>query len=626
MADVQVNGTLKIPQSNRFEPDSFNVVPAEFPRGGFPASVDADQIANEFTEHFNKYLESQDYQGLADLFVEDGHWRDHIGLSWDLRGLQGRDKIRKYLAANGKNLRQVTNDKSAPHFCPAIAPLDAYGKSKCIAFALKIVTGAGTGQGYVRLIPQDGSWKAYAVYTALRELNGFESPRGQNRPKGDENRGGRGANNWKEAREAQSSFQDSEPSVLIIGAGQGGLTSAAHLKMLKVESLVIDRETRIGDNWRQRYKQLILHDPVWFDHMPYIQFPSHWPVFTPKDKLAEFFEAYAMLLELNVWTQTNMTSAKWDAGKQYWTVTVERKTGDKIETRTFHPRHIVQATGHSGKKNFPAIKGMENFSGRLCHSSEFPGANPDSAGKRAIVVGSCNSGHDIAQDLYENGYEVTMVQRSSTCVVSSDSIVDIGLSALYSEGKPPVDDADLILWSLPRPVHKALQQQAAALSIEKDRATLEGLTKAGFKLDSGPDGAGLFFKYFQRGGGYYIDVGCSQLIIDEKIKIKQGQEIAEVLPNGLLFADGSRLEADEIVFATGYKNMRTQAEEIFGPEMAAPLKDVWGFDEEGEWRTMWRRSGHPGFWFMGGNLALCRYYGRYLALQIKALEEGLMEY
>ncbi|KAK8066421.1 dimethylaniline monooxygenase (N-oxide forming) [Apiospora hydei] len=188
MADVQVNGTLKIPQSNRFEPDSFNVVPAEFPRGDFPASVDADRIANEFIEHFNKYLESQDYQALADLFVEDGHWRDHLGLSWDLRGLQGKDKIRKYLAANGKNLRQVTIDKSAPHFCPAIAPIDAYGKSRCIAFALKIVTRAGTGQGYVRLIPQDGSWKAYAVYTALRELNGFEPPWGQNRPKGDENR------------------------------------------------------------------------------------------------------------------------------------------------------------------------------------------------------------------------------------------------------------------------------------------------------------------------------------------------------------------------------------------------------------------------------------------------------
>ncbi|KAK8038091.1 Flavin-binding monooxygenase-like protein [Apiospora phragmitis] len=592
MVAVQVNGTLKTPPSNRYEPDSFNVVPAEFPRTEFPASVEVGQVADEFIKYFKKHLESQDYQALADLFVEDGHWRDHLGLSWDLRGLQGKDKIRKYLAANGKSLKQATIDRSAPHFSPAIAPIDAYGKSKS------------------RICAADPAGWELEGLCCLHSATGIKRLRiapGRNRPKGDENRGSRGANNWKEARDAQSSFQDSEPAVLIIGAGQGGLTSAAHLKMLNVESLVIDREARIGDNWRQR--------------LPVALARLH-----PKDKLAEFFEAYAMLLELNVWTRTSMTSAKWDAEKKHWTVTVERQVGDKIESRTFHPRHIIQATGHSGKKNFPTIKGMENFGGRLCHSSEFPGANPNSGGKRAVVVGSCNSGHDIAQDLYENGYDVTMVQRSSTCVVSSDSIVDIGLSALYSEGKPPVDDADLILWSIPRPVHKACQQQVAALSMENDRATLEGLTRAGFKLDSGPDSAGLFFKYFQRGGGYYIDVGCSQLIIDGRVKIKQGQEIAEVLPDGLLFADGSRLAAEEIVFATGYKNMRTQAEEILGPDVAASLKDVWGFDEEGEWRTMWRRSGHPGFWFMGGNLALCRYYGRYLALQITALEEGLMEY
>ncbi|KAK8002847.1 hypothetical protein PG989_002566 [Apiospora arundinis] len=585
MAAVQVNGTLDIPPSNRIEPNSFNSVPAEFPQSEFPASVDVDQVATEFAKQFNTHLGSQDYQTLADLFVEEGHWRDHLGLSWDLRGLQGKDKIRKYLAAHGKSLKQVTIDKSVPHFSPAIAPIDAHGKSKCIAFALKIETEAGTGQGYVRLIPRDGEWKAFAVYTALRALNGCASPRGPNRPKGDENRGSRGAKNWRETRAAQADFQESEPAVLILGAGQGGLASAAHLKMLNVESLVIDRETRIGDNWRQRYKQLILHDPVWFDHMPYLDFPSHWPIFTPKDKLAEFFEAYAMLLELNVWTQTNMTSATWDDAKKHWTVMVERQTGDKKETRTFHPRHIIQATGHSGKKNFPTIKGMENFSGRLCHSSEFPGATPNSQGKRAVVVGSCNSGHDKIINM--RGL-VKLHHRHRPGPPSTP------------KASPPVDDADLILWSLPRSVHKAIQQQATALFIENDRATLEGLTKAGFKLDCGPDRAGLFFKYFQRGGGYYIDVGCSQLIIDGRIQIKQGQEIAEVLPEGLLFADGSRVEADEIVFATGYQNMRTQAHEIFGAGVAAPLQDVWGFDEEGEWRTMWRRSGHPGFWFMGG--------------------------
>lgn len=399
--------------------------------------------------------------------------------------------------------------------------------------------------------------------------------------------------------------------------------------MLGVDSLIIDRNERVGDNWRQRYHQLVLHDPVWYDHMPYINFPAHWPIFTPKDKLAEFFECYAKLLELNVWTRTSIKSSSWDASKSQWTVELERTKPDgTTEIRTLHPRHIIQATGHSGEKNFPShIPGISDFKGdRLCHSSEFSGAKMNGKGKKAIIVGCCNSGHDISQDFYEKGYDVTMVQRSSTCVISSKAILDIGLAGLYDETSPPVEDADVAFWSIPSPVLKSIHRDVTKLQNKHDAELLAGLEKAGFKLDQGPDEAGLFMKYFQRGGGYYIDVGASQLIIDGKIKIKQGQEIVEILPHAIKFADGSELEADEIIFATGYKNMRTQARKIFGDELAEQIKDVWGFDEEGEIRTMWKKTGHPGFWFHGGNLALCRYWSRMLALQIKALEEGICKY
>jgi hypothetical protein len=219
-----------------------------------------------------------------------------------------------------------------------------------------------------------------------------------------------------------------------------------------------------------------------------------------------------------------------------------------------------------------------------------------------------------------------MVQRSTTCVVSSDSIVNISLKELYEEGGPPTEDSDIALWSIPSALFKAQQMKIAALGAQNDAKTIEGLEKAGFKVDRGPMNAGLLMKYLQRGGGYYIDVGASQLIADGKIKVKQGQEIDEVLSNGLRFVDGSELEADEIILATGYQNMRTQARLIFGDEVADRVGDVWGFDQEGEVRTIWRRSGHPGFWFMGGNFALCRYYSRLLALQIKALEENIATY
>ena len=398
--------------------------------------------------------------------------------------------------------------------------------------------------------------------------------------------------------------------------------------MLGVNALIVDKNDRVGDNWRNRYHQLVLHDPIWYDYMPYLRFPPQWPVFTPKDKLGGWFESYAKLMELNVWMTTELAHTSWDDKGKKWTVVLNRKKADgSSDVRTFHPRHIIQATGHSGKRSMPEIKGMDSFKGHLlCHSSEFPGARDNCKRKKAIVVGCCNSGHDIAHDFYERGYDISIVQRSSTHVVSSKAITDIALKGIFSEDAPPVDDADLLLHGLPNTVLKAIQSQVGELQRAYDKDILDGLTKAGFKLDSGPEGSGLFFKYFQRGGGYYIDVGASQLIADGRIKIKQGQEITEVLPNGLCFADGSELEADEIVFATGYQNMRTQAREMYGNEIGDNVKDVWGLNDEGEWRTIWQNSGHPGFWFHGGNLALCRYYSRLLALQIKGLEEGLYKF
>ena len=375
-----------------------------------------------------------------------------------------------------------------------------------------------------------------------------------------------------------------------------------------------------------RYHQLVLHDPVWYDHLPYIPFPPTWPIFAPKDKLADWFEFYAKSLELNIWTMTTITSATWDDSQHQWTVTLSRHVphSNTVESRVLHPRHIVQATGHSGEAFMPSIPGMSCFKGsNLCHSSQFPGAKPQPShaqeNRRAVVVGCCNSAHDIAQDYYENGYHVTMVQRSSTCVVSSKNILDISLGGLYCEDGPETADADLLFMSMPNALLKRIGIDSTKEVAKRERDLRAGLANVGFKLDDGPDDSGndhpfvfpmqllredtnkhsvccnlltlwlgLFMKYLQRGGGYYIDVGCSALLASGAIALKQGQEVVEVLDNGLRFADGSELPADEIVFATGYRNMRETARKIFGEDLAERVNDVWGFDEEGEHRTIWR--------------------------------------
>ena len=292
---------------------------------------------------------------------------------------------------------------------------------------------------------------------------------------------------------------------------------------------------------------------------------------------------------------------------------------------TLHPRHIILATGHSGEPYLPSnIMGLDDFErGRLIHSSQFTEPEKNANGKKAVIVGCCNSGHDIAKDYYDHGYDVTMVQRSSTLVISCETLIDVTMKGIYDENGPPVEDADLLNLSVPNPVAKKLQISATKEMMKRDCDLLNGLTTAGFLVDSGPDGSGLYMKYLSRGGGYYIDVGTSRLIADRKIKVKQGQEIKRIQKRSLIFNDDTELEADEIVFATGYQNMRGTARKVFGEELADRVHDVWGFDDEGEIRGMWRRSGHPGFWFFGGNLALCRFYSRLLALQIKAIEIGI---
>ncbi|KAL5333728.1 hypothetical protein BJX70DRAFT_47671 [Aspergillus crustosus] len=632
--------TVTTESKNRIEPGSFNTPVGTFPATATSKNIDPAAIVTSIITKLNTALSNNDASSIAELFSPElSFWRDHLSLTWSFRTAKGREDIKTFLQSSNTPLTKlkITVESSTPFRSPQVFAIDAFGEVFGVQSFLTIETPIGTGRGFIRLAETNpGHWEIYTLYTVLQIIKGSEEKTGPLRPRGVNHGAVLDRRNWQDRRTAETNLTSSSggadpaetnPAVVVIGAGQSGLSIAARLKTHRVKTLVVDAEDRVGDNWRKRYHHLVLHDPVWFDHMPYVPFPASWPVFTPKDKLAEFFEAYVKLLELDVWVCTTIRSVKWSDEEKKWTVEVERKREDgSIEKRTLHPRHVIQATGHSGKKNLPDFPGLDTFAGtRISHSSEFHGASPNGEGKKAVVVGSCNSAHDIAQDYHENGYEVTIIQRSSTCVISSDSIVNIALKGLYEENGPPVDDADIFFYSIPAEQFKAQQKKLTKVQNDQDRELLEGLAKAGFNVDQGPDGAGLLMKYWQRGGGYTIDVGAGKLITDGKIKIKQGQEITEITPTGLRFNDGSELPADEVIFATGYQNMRTQTRAIFGDEVADRVSSVWGLNEEGEFRTMWQKSGHPGFWFMGGNLALGRYYSLLLALQIVAVERGINE-
>ena len=178
---------------------------------------------------------------------------------------------------------------------------------------------------------------------------------------------------------------------------KAGLTQrelAARLKRVGVPALVVDAHDRPGDAWRKRYKSLCLHDPVWYDHLPYLPFPDHWPIYTPKDKMGDWLESYTKIMELDYWPSSPCKSASYDEKKAEWTVVVERE-GRKV---TLTPKHLVIATGMSGFPEIPRFPGADKFKGKQHHSSQHRGGE-GFAGKKCVVVGSNNSAHDIAADL-----------------------------------------------------------------------------------------------------------------------------------------------------------------------------------------------------------------------------------
>jgi len=196
--------------------------------------------------------------------------------------------------------------------------------------------------------------------------------------------------------------------------------------------------------------------------------------------------------------------------------------------------------------------------------------------------------------------------------------------ALYAEG-PPMDDCDLLATSFPFPVLKMGYRKATAMSKAIDKPLLDGLTARGFKLNDGVDDCGFQMSYLQRGGGYYFDVGCSKLIADGEIDVVHFEDIECFNASGAVLKSGDSIQADLIVLATGYKNQQDTARVYLGDDVADKIGPVWGFSDRGELQNMWQRTAQPGLWFTAGSLAQCRIFSKFLALQIKAEEVGLIE-
>lgn len=573
---------------------------------------DAQRVVAVWVEELGAALASRDADSVAALFQPECTARDLLALSWDLRNAVGREEVVGLLTGLECTAPlQIGVRPGAPVF-----RTDENGVETISTF-LHFKTANGAGEGYVVVARgDDGVWRATTLLLSLTSVDSHPEQIDELRPVGRlhgpvENRVGWGDQNDKE-------FESEDPAVVIIGAGHNGLIIAARLRALGIPALVIESNARVGDNWRKRYTSLALHTPVIADQFPYLPFPSTWTRFTPKDKLGDFLESYATLLDLAVWTSSRVEDVHYDEEAGRWTFEVVRGDGSR---RRMTPNHLVIATGMNGAPRLPPLDGKDEFEGKVIHAVEY-GGHREWAGKRVAVVGSGVSGHDIAQDLAEHGVDVTMIQRSGTVVLNTSTFHAV-MHATHTSGKYTLAEGDLINAAIPFGELPAYGADQLATANAMDREILDGLTRAGFELSEGPDGTGVLGLIFGLNAtGYYYNAGASELIADGTIKLRRGGVVG-LDRSGIVLDDGSTVHADLVVFATGYEPPTAAARQILGDEVADKLGEFAQVSDDREYGRLWRHSGLDRLWFM---IALSiehgRFYSKLLALQIAAIEAG----
>ncbi|HTV78699.1 MAG TPA: NAD(P)/FAD-dependent oxidoreductase [Steroidobacteraceae bacterium] len=565
-------------------------------------------------ERFAAALAAPEGTDWSALFAPGCFWRDFVAFSWNIITVEGVAAVTAMVTAQARAIgaRNIAPDD------PALPMTDA--SQGWFTFE----TRTARCRGHVRL---DGT-RAGVLVTTILELKGYEEPAGARRTPGLEHQARKGRQTWADesARRAATLGITDQPYCLIVGGGQNGLQLAARLKRLAVPALVVDALPRPGDSWRMRYPSLHLHDPIFLDHFPYLPFPDHWPLFTHKDRMADWLEIYARVMEIDFWGGTRCISAVHDPARGEWLVRLVRD-GREL---TLRPRQLVLATGMSGARHMPVFPGAERFGGLQYHSADHKGGKALS-GKRCVVIGSNNSAHDICADLWEADAEVTMVQRSATVVVRADTMQKFASALPYADPAIPSEFADLMAASVPFRLRYEPETRMTAALNQIDAEFYARLRRAGFQLHDGHDGTGFLMAYHRRAAGYYIDVGASDLISSGEIRLAQG-EISEITAEGIRLADGTVLPADVIIYATGYRPMHEWVGRLISPAVEAKVGPCWGLGSgtpgdpgpwEGELRNMWKPTAQEGLWFQGGNLMQARFHSLHLALQLKARMEDL---
>ncbi len=280
------------------------------------------RVARWFRD-FERSIAEQDEAGLRSLLADPSYLRDNGALTWDFHQYLGQDAVVALLLSLDEDLRP--RNFSASREWPAPSLYSARDTEVVEAF-YEFETANARAVLVLNGLPDASSpygFLARSIYTRLEALNGVGAP--EVHPRGSGFPRSTPGETWGEFRHRWLEFPEESPEVLVVGAGQSGLVLGAHLAKLGVETLIVDRNERVGDNWRERYESLELHNPVEMNKFPFLDFPPQYPQYLPKDLVGDWLDLYSRYIDVPIWNSTEFLGADYEEEAQLWTVRLRRR-------------------------------------------------------------------------------------------------------------------------------------------------------------------------------------------------------------------------------------------------------------------------------------------------------------
>ncbi|KAI5366639.1 putative FAD/NAD(P)-binding domain superfamily [Septoria linicola] len=587
--------------------------PATLPSCSLPDHIDHAAAAQHALNCLKLGLQYEDV-------VSNIIWRDSLAFTGTFRTFFGPEIVLREWNKLGKVVEagsfSITGDSSRTmRLNPSTSWVQA-----AFSFYTHDSPQAGRCSGTIGLVPAEDSsgkaWRIWLLCTVLEQPDGF--PDVDELVPGPTKMPGQAAflAAAVDARTPAMTAEKADPiDCLVVGGGGGGLGMAGRLKALGLSYVVVDKHDEVGDVWsKHRYDSVRLHTSKQYNQLPGtpLTFGPDEPYLLPGDRVSAGFKRYVDMFGISVLTSTVLEGAAYDDHDSLWLAQLRRQDGNAFEIKA---RHIVLAIGDMGvHAKVPEYRHRDIYKGDVVHAGSWQNAT-SWHGKRGIVIGSANSAHDIIADMAKAELEtITMVQRSETFVLpiaTFSALVD----PVYNTDTP-IEKSDRALMSTPLTVQRLAAMAGIRAMADLQSEKFDKLEARGLKTRRYGD---LWGQLYNSQGKHFFDIGAGDLIVDGTVDVKSDALPVAYTETGLLFDDGSRLDADVIAFATGYtSNFEASVRQIFGDKVGKKVRPFWGTDAEGEILGAWKPTGHRGLWYTGHGFGHTRYYSRFVALQIKA--------